>query len=598
MGPTQEAKPKLFHYGFNLEKRIRANNPLRRIQQVMDFSFVRDAVKDHYGKKGHKSEDPIVVMKLMFLLFLDDVPSERELMRLVGERLDYMWFLGFDLDDDIPNHSILSKARRLWSQPVFEEVFVTAVQRCIENGLIDGKKIHMDGTLINGNASKDSVKRGPAVLIEQLRQVYRAQEKKLDESPCNDARTKPDKAQSEPTSDNGNYRVAPVGAEKVESLGLFEKPKPDVETPDASELRHARATVPAEEMARPSEAEFRTTSLSICSRNNHIVVRRPAAGPEATLSTTDMDTAVVRKGSGDGARPRYKNHRVVDNQCGVITATQTTAGDVSENTMLMQLVDQHERNTGRRVDTTVGDAQYGTNDNFADCEGRGIRSHMADLRSTFKNAQSAAVFGEDQFQYDEEKDCYQCPAGESLIRKQDDRNYQVYVISGKICNACALREQCTRSRNGRKLKRHRRHELVERARLRSHSAGARQDRKRRRYLMEGSFADGANNHGLKRARWRGLDKQQIQDYLIAACQNIRILIRFGIRPAPAVSMAATLPPATEVMIVSGGKPLSLPFKVSKRPASFPRFHRKHRMFHAKLTEDRFGQHALTPWAML
>ena len=57
--------------------------------------------------------------------------------------------------------------------------------------------------------------------------------------------------------------------------------------------------------------------------------------------------------------------------------------------------------------------------------------------------------------------------------------------------------------------------------------------------MEGSFADAANNHHFKRARWRRLKNQQIQDYLIAAVQNVRILLRRG-RLKPAVSLSATL----------------------------------------------------------
>jgi len=56
--------------------------------------------------------------------------------------------------------------------------------------------------------------------------------------------------------------------------------------------------------------------------------------------------------------------------------------------------------------------------------------------------------------------------------------------------------------------------------------------------MEASFADAANNHGFKRSRWRRLWRQQIQDYLIAAIQNIRILLRRGCPPSRA---AAALP---------------------------------------------------------
>jgi hypothetical protein len=93
-----------------------------------------------------------------------------------------------------------------------------------------------------------------------------------------------------------------------------------------------------------------------------------------------------------------------------------------------------------------------------------------------------------------------------------------------ICAGCVLRAQCTRSKTGRTLTRHEHAGVLEICRAQSHSAAAKNDRQRRQYLIEGSFADAANNHGFKRARWRRLWRQQIQDYLIAAIQNIRILL--------------------------------------------------------------------------
>lgn len=140
IGPIQQEDAKLFHYGIVLEHRVRANNPLRAIDKAIDFGFVREEVVGFYGKKGHQSEDPIVIMKLMLLLFLDDHCSERELMRIVAERLDYLWFLGFGLEDEIPNHSVLSKARRRWGKEVFEKLFIRAVQLCVESGLVDGAR--------------------------------------------------------------------------------------------------------------------------------------------------------------------------------------------------------------------------------------------------------------------------------------------------------------------------------------------------------------------------------------------------------------------------------------------------------------------------
>jgi nitroreductase len=73
--------------------------------------------------------------------------------------------------------------------------------------------------------------------------------------------------------------------------------------------------------------------------------------------------------------------------------------------------------------------------------------------------------------------------------------------------------------------RHHEHELIERAWAQAHTSAARRDRRRRRYLMAGSFAQAANLHHFKRARWRRLWRQQIQDWLIAACQNVRLFVR-------------------------------------------------------------------------
>ena len=57
----------------------------------------------------------------MFVLFFDNVKSERELMRMLPGRLDYLWFPGFGLDDEVPDHSVLSKARTRWGQAMRRE---------------------------------------------------------------------------------------------------------------------------------------------------------------------------------------------------------------------------------------------------------------------------------------------------------------------------------------------------------------------------------------------------------------------------------------------------------------------------------------------
>jgi hypothetical protein len=99
-----------------------------------------------------------------------------------------------------------------------------------------------------------------------------------------------------------------------------------------------------------------------------------------------------------------------------------------------------------------------------------------------------------------------------------------YVTKREVCLSCRLREFCTRSKTGRSIKRHRDQNLLDRASRQANTRRAKLDRKRRQHLMERSFADAANRHDFKRARWRGLVKQSIQDLLIATIQNLRKLI--------------------------------------------------------------------------
>jgi len=167
MGRQQQREGKLFYTSFCLDERIRPDNPLRKIREVVDLSFVRPAVADRYGRRGNPSIDPIVLLKLMLILFLENIPSERELMRRLPERLDWLWFCQYDLDSDLPNHSVLSKARRRWGVDLFRTFFQNILSQCVEADLVAGEIVHIDSSLIQANASVGSLQPAFAVLAEQ-----------------------------------------------------------------------------------------------------------------------------------------------------------------------------------------------------------------------------------------------------------------------------------------------------------------------------------------------------------------------------------------------------------------------------------------------
>jgi transposase len=156
MGVQDPEQDKLFYSQFSLEKRVRQNHPLRKVDLMIDFDFVYAEVKHLYGLNGNVSVPPPIILKLMFLLIVYNVSSERELMATLPERLDWLWFLGFDLDSEIPNHSVLSKARKRWGMDVFSSFFERIVWQCVEAGLVDGSKIFVDSSLVEADASLDS----------------------------------------------------------------------------------------------------------------------------------------------------------------------------------------------------------------------------------------------------------------------------------------------------------------------------------------------------------------------------------------------------------------------------------------------------------
>ena len=178
MGYGPPPNDPLFSYKVQLETRVRKDHPLRKIKELIDFDFIYQEVEKTYGANGNVSVPPPVILKLMLLLVLYNVRSERELMETLPERLDWLWFLGLTIESPIPDHSVLSKARKRWGTEVFKRFFDRIVVQCVEAKLVDGTKIFMDSSLIDADASNNSVV-DTRSLTRYLKEGYRELEKRL-----------------------------------------------------------------------------------------------------------------------------------------------------------------------------------------------------------------------------------------------------------------------------------------------------------------------------------------------------------------------------------------------------------------------------------
>jgi transposase len=95
----------------SLEELVPQDNFYRRFDRKLDLSFVRDLVEDCYASSGRPSVDPVVFFRLQLVMFFEDIRSERQLMEVGADRLSIRWFLGYDLNEPLPDHSSLTRIR-------------------------------------------------------------------------------------------------------------------------------------------------------------------------------------------------------------------------------------------------------------------------------------------------------------------------------------------------------------------------------------------------------------------------------------------------------------------------------------------------------
>ena len=142
---------------FQLSDHVPTDNFYRRLKKLLNLDFLYRSTLEYYGKEGQKSIDPVVFMKLMLVGYLENITSDRRIIAVSGMRMDILYFLGYDLGEELPWHSTLSRTRKLYGETQFVALFKQVLKLCINEGLISGKRQAVDSALIPANASKYSM---------------------------------------------------------------------------------------------------------------------------------------------------------------------------------------------------------------------------------------------------------------------------------------------------------------------------------------------------------------------------------------------------------------------------------------------------------
>jgi IS5 family transposase len=433
---------------------------------------------------------------LQLILFFEDLRSERQLLRVVADRLSLRWYLGYDLTETLPDHSSLTRIRERYGLAVFRRFFEAVVEHCLTAGLVWGTELFIDSTDVDANASIDSLQ--PRFAVEaHIARLFKEQI----ESNNGDPRGEP-----KPTplpvvlTEEARTELTECAADRHDWIGGMGRP----------------------DRTRTSGSYRRTTDFQV--------------------STTDPDASPLRP-STIGARLGYHDHYVVDGgKARIILTVLVTPAEVQDNQPAIDLLWRTQFRWKLLPRQVTGDTKYGTVENIVAIEDQRLRAFLP-LSAA---GQRAEFFGEQDFRYDATVDSYHCPGGKALrfLSQSDATHRRIYQAQAADGKACALRDKCTTSPRGRRISRDLDEDYLERVRGYHETEAYTKAMRKRKVWVEPLFAEAKDWHGLRRFRLRGLEKVTIQAQLIAAGQNLKRLLSnhgWGCRPWPNGATGLVLP---------------------------------------------------------
>src|SRR5215831_5346712 len=504
----------------SLEGLVPQDHFYRHVQQVLDLSLVYDLVRDCYSTAGRPSVDPVVFFKLQLVMFFEDIRSERLLMRQVTDRLSIRWYVGYDLDEPLPDHSTLSKIRLRYGLEVFRQFFEAIVEQCQQAKLVWGRELYFDSTQVNANADLDSLAPRFAVEAREALQEHLA------------ALFASEPAQSE---ENEEQSANPLPPE-----GQLEDPC----SPTPFTLPTGISEACREELVEENTA--RHDWIAQEGRQQRDVYGSYQRTADFRISTTDPDATPMCLKSG-GIHLGYHTHYVVDGgKRRIILAVLVVPGEVMDNHPMLDLLWHvlfRWRNWPNQV---TGDMTYGTVENIKAIEDAYIHAYIP----LAERGQRTGYYGLADFTYDPVHDRYTCPQGQFLIPFHREKQTQVveYRAVAGTCNRCPVKAACTTNKRGRQVHRSFFADYLERVKAYEHTLAYHKALNKRKVWIEPLFGEGKQWHGMRRFRLRQLWRVNCEALVIASGQNLKRLLQkrgWGRRPFPTEAMAMMPPPKWE-----------------------------------------------------
>lgn len=389
---------KLFS-NFQLSQRVPKENFYRRLKEVLDLSFLYQLTKPCYGSCGQKSIDPVVFYKLCLVGYLENITSDRQVIEHCSMRLDILYFLGFDIDEELPWHSTMSRTRKLFPEGLFEQVFERVLQMCIEKGMVAGHTQAMDSAPVKANASMDSLelKVPEAELNEYIRQVRHLN-----------------------TKDKENYPYRKAKKNKATKIQ-------QTITADKQELQGIKSRTEKWAVDQDARPGSRNKGAKYTSNKTH-------------YSPTDPDARISVK-PGKARKLNYHGNISVDTANHVITDAKAYHADRVDSTNLQDVTLRLKRRLlkeGLLWRNVLADAGFSSGENYAFLEMENLISYIPQ-HGTYKG-------GPEGFTYVQEGNYWLCTQGKKAtfrVRRAEKGNWKDYYLTRRSdCKGCPIKKQC------------------------------------------------------------------------------------------------------------------------------------------------------------
>ena len=453
---------KLFN-SFLLSDRVPKDNFYYRLKESLDLHFLYSLTSEFYGKSGQKSIDPVVFFKICLVGYLENIPSDRKLISHSSMRLDILYFLDYDIEEELPWHSTISRTRQLFPEKVFEEVFNKVLHMCISNKMVSGHTQAIDSAPVKANASMESLEL-----------------KVLQESP-------------------EDY------LERVKKLNPTTRAGIDKEKLDKKQDKNTEEKQPKISATKEKE-------------------KKKAANNKTHYNPHDPDARISVK-PGRAINLNYLCSLSVDTAEHVITDVKAYHADRKDSSCLQDIVIRTKSRLWRKGilwKNVLADTNYSSGDNYSFLEKNGLESYIPP-HGLYKGGPKNFSYvkkGNYWLCPQGKKAVYK------RTDKTKGALNNVYRTSSSDCRDCPIKERCIGKAASKQIRITAYHEEYQRNIARINSEHGRYMKVKRHSTVEPVFGTLKEHVGLKKVLTKGIEEANKGMHMAAIAYNLKKLLKF------------------------------------------------------------------------